>query len=266
MGLFFEDTKPPEPQPPVIHQVVKQDWLAVFVAGVFAIASFIVIALVKAVAFFAKPIFGYLFTFEGRTRQQIVTQMIIATILIAGPFLALYVMSPTVRDAISLSNSHTINHTNGNRILFPDRHYFTVGGARIGYPFEGKTLITYAGYTEGTTQKMSPGTCQMVPRGMKIRLSSINQPTNAEGFKDEVKYAAMQRVVTLTGFDYFLEWVKRPKLWLSKREIDETVIEVEKEFPWRRFIDDWSIIEFNDGLYRSFEVKALATEHAIICF
>lgn len=266
MGLFFEDTKPPEPQPLVIHQVVKQDWLAVFVAGVLAIISFIITALVKTVAFIPKRVFGYLFTFEGRTRQQSIAQLIIATILIVGPFLALYVMSPTVRDFISLSNSHTINHTNGGRILFPDRHYFIVEGTRIGYPFEGKTLITYTGYTEGTTQKMSPGTCQMVPRGMKIRLSSIDPPTNAEGFKDEVKYTAMQRIVTLNGFDYFQEWIKRPKLWLNRREIDETVIEVEKEFPWRRFIDDWSIIEFNGGLYRSFEVKALATEHAIICF
>jgi hypothetical protein len=256
---FFQDTKPPEQEPRVIVQ--KQDWLTVLFAGLFSILGLMLAGLGKAYWHVMKP----LLTFENKTRSQVLRQLFIAAALNGIPMYLLYLV-PWVRDFTTLSATHTINHTNGYRIMFPDRSYFVPQASRQGGNFDSKTYITYAGYTEGTFQKMESGTCQMVPRGMKIRLGSSSPPTNAEGFKDEVKYIALQKTSSLSGFSYAWQWVTHPKMWFRKKELDELVVEEEKEVSWKNFIDDWYAIRADNGPYKSFEVEALAREHAVVCF
>ncbi len=258
MGLFFEDKKPETP-PPQIIQEAQWGPIVIFLAFLSALGVLF--------SWTLKPMLLYLFTFEGRTSNQIKTQLLVIAALVLGPLLALYTLSPAFRDRISLSETRTINHTaRGDRVFHPDRSYFVIEGTRRGEIFDSKTYITYAGHTDGTFQKINPGQCQMLPRGQKIRLGSVAPPTNAEGFKDTVSYHAHQQVMSLSGFDYMWEWSKRPALWLNKRELDITVVEVDKTSNWKQFVDDWDIIRKDQNMYRSFEVKALAREHAVICF
>jgi hypothetical protein len=255
---FFQDTKPPEPQAIVVE---KKDWLTALIVGIFSILGLILVGTGKAYWHIMKP----LLTFEGTTRQQVITQLSIVALLHGVPLYLLYLV-PWVRDFTTLSDTHTINHTNGYRIMFPDRSYFVPEGSRRGASFDSKTYITYAGYTEGTFQKMEQGTCQMVPRGRKMRVGSASPPTSAEGFKDEVKYITLQTVDTVSSIRYAWEWTIHPKMWFHPKDLRELEVEVEKENPWKTFIDEWSIIRADVEPYRSFEVEALTREHAVICF
>lgn len=257
---FFEDTKPPESSP--VIQETKQDWLVVLIGSMFAFAALLLTGLGKAYWYVMKP----LLTFEEKTRSQILNRLSIFLLVHVVPLYFLYSI-PSVRDWLTLSKTHTINHTNGYRIAFPSREHFVTKDTRIGHQFEGRLYFTYAGYDERTMQKIELGSCQMVPRGLKIRLGSITLPTNAEGFENEVHYHVLQKVATLSRFEYALEWVKRPKLWLNQEELGEVVVEIEKKSSWQQLFADWNTIQPNNGgSHRPFEVKALSTEHAVICF
>lgn len=257
MGLFFEDTKPPEPQQIIVKQ--PQWWpVALFI--------FVVMLVVTPLRWICKPAFTYLGTFEGRTPAQQKMQVMIIVALVAIPLYFIYQI-PRVRDFISLSKTHTINHTSqGSRIAFPDPSYFELSSVRKGEAFGSKGYFTYAGYTEGTFQKIEKYDCQLVPRGEKIRLGSTAPPANAEGFKDEVHYHAVQAIGTLTGFRYAWEWLQHPSLWFDIQSLNTTRVEIEKESTWKKFITEWDLIRKDEGDYKSFEVRALAREHAIICF
>lgn len=259
MGLFFEEKRA---DPPPVVQEIKQGWLAVLIAGILSIATLILVGVAKAYWHMLKP----LLTIEGKTRQQLSMHLPVAAVLMVGPLYVLYVTVPAVRDFASLSATHTINHTNGYRIFFPDRSYFIIDSVRRGGQFNSKTYITYSGYTEGTFQKMRKGECQMVPRGTKIRLGSEDPPTNAEGFKEKVGYVVRRDMDDLSGTDYLLEWAKLPNLWLDRKKLERTTVDIHMESSWGKFIDDWDEIKEDADGYRSFEVRALAREHAVACF
>ncbi len=254
MGLFFEDKKPPTPPPQVVQEA--QWWPA-------ALLILILTGIGVVFGWILKP----LLTFEGRTKNQIKTQLLILTLLILTPLGALYTLSPTVRDWITLSKTHTLNYSqHGGRITFPERQHFDTEGARRGFPFGSKTYITYAGYTEEVIQKINPGDCQMVPRSKQIGLASRNQPAAAEGFTDQVSYVSVQAIGTLTGYEYLREWGRKPNYWLNKNKLDSIVVEIERTTSWKQFIDNWDLLWKFDSGHRVFEVKALSSEHALICF
>ena len=258
MGLFFEDKKPPEPPPQVVQEA--QWWPAV-----------ILLAIITGIGFFLtwtlKPALTYLCTFEGRSSKQIKNQVLILALLIFVPLVALYIFSPTVRDWITLSETHTLNHSRyGGRIFFPEREKFKIEGARRGITVGSKTYITYAGYTKNVMQKMRSNECQMVARAERIGLASINQPEAAEGFADEVKYQTVQRIGTLAGYEYAKEFFTRPRYWFAQQELATITVEIERISSWKQFINDWDLVWKFDSGHRAFEVKALSSEHAVICF
>lgn len=258
MGLFLEEKKPePKPEP----QVIKQDWLAVLIDKSFAFVTLVTVGLATLYWHVLKP----LLTIEGKTRQQLSVHLPIAAVLIMVPLYGVYLI-PQVRDFVSLSSTRTINLSNGDRISFPSRSFFMVDVQRRGGKFGNKTYISYAGYAEGTPQPIGKGQCQMVPRGEKIRLVSVDPPTNAEGFKAKVGYVIRKEIDDLSGTDYFFEWIKHPGLWLDTWKLERTVVDVSKDSSWEEFVDDWDDIREESGEYRSFEVRALAREHAVICF
>lgn len=260
MGLFFEDSKPPEPPPPQVIQQQAQWWPAVIIVTILT-------GIGMLLGWVLKPMLTYLFTFEGRTTNQIKTQILIIATLILGPLVATYTLSPTVRDLVTLSKTHTLNHSrSGGRIFFPAREYFTVEGERRPIPVGEKTYITYAGYTKNVMQKVESNSCPILPRSERLGLASIDQPEGAEGFEDKVNYTTVQSLSNLTGFSYLWELAQRPALWFNETDRLVMMIEVEKTASWKQFIDDWDLVwEFDSG-HRAFEVKALSTEHAVICF
>ncbi len=254
MGLFFDDKKPPEPQPQVVQEA--QWWPA-------AILMLVLTGIGVVLWWIFKP----LLTFEGKSKKQIKTQILILIILVLCPLIALYALSPSVRDWVTLSETHTLNHSRyGGRIFFPERENFKIEGARRGITVGSKTYITYAGYTENVIQKMRPNECQMVTRSKRIGLASINQPEAAEGFTDEVKYKTIQRIGTLTGHEYVKEFFIRPRYWLAQEELKTITVEIERTSSWKQFISDWGLVWKFDSGHRVFEVKALSSEHAVACF
>lgn len=258
MGLFFDDEKLPEPPPQVIQQ--PQWWpVVIFLAILTGIGV--------VLSWTLKPVLIYLFTFEGRTSSQIKTQFLILALLIFGPFLALYIFLPTVRDWVTLSKTHTLNHSRyGGRIFFPGREDFKIEGARRSITVGSKTYITYAGYTENVMQKIRLNECQIVTRSERIGLASIDQPEAAEGFTDKVKYKTVQRIGTLTGYEYAKEFFTRPRYWFAQQELATILVEIERTSSWKEFINDWDLIWKFDSGHRAFELKALSSEHAVACF
>lgn len=266
MGLFFEDKKPDLPAPVV--QEVKQDWLAVLIGGAFALLGMLLLAALRALAFVARPVFQHLFTFEGRTREQILMQMGIALAIVGVPLFFLYQM-PAVRDAVSLSSTHTINHSDGYRPDFPDRSFFVLYERRLISTFAGKTYYTYSGYTDGTMQNMLRGECQMVPRAGRMGMSSLLPPIQAAGFEDQVTYPVSQKVSDLRGWHFFKQVVLKPDRWSkSKMELSSLAYGHDTTSSWKEFVENWDTIVSPPGFDGSkpFEVKALAREHAVICF
>lgn len=264
---FFEDTKPPEPLPVV--QEVKQDWLAVLVWGIFAILTTLLIFTLRGVAFVAKPTFAYLFTFEGRTRQQITQQMGFVAAIIIIPLFFLYRV-PFIRDGLTLSRTHTVNHSaNGQRIHFPDRSFFVPTDRRMALVLNGKTYITYAGYSERVMQKMNSDECQAVTRSEKMGLASLNPPLQAEGFKDEVSYEVEQPLSDLNGWRYIRHLMARPNVWFKPESVKRGImVKYDETSPWKQFVDNWRDVYAppNFGGYKVYAVKALSSEHALACF
>lgn len=264
---FFEDTKPPEPKPVV--QEVKQDWLAVLIGGAFALLGIILVHALKSIAFVARPTFAYLFTFEGRTRQQITQQMMIAALIVGVPLFFLYRV-PFIRDGLTLSGGHTINHTaNGQRIAFPDRSVFVPTERRMGGVYAGKTYITYSGYTDSVMQKMETGQCQLVPRGKKMGLASLHAPVQAEGFEAKVSYEADISLPNLPWWKYVSYVLAHPKILFADKESQRGVlVRQETEATWKEFVDNWSTVYSPPGFngFRVYTVRALPNEHAIVCF
>lgn len=264
---FFEDTKPPEPAPVV--QEVKQGWLAVLIGELFTLLGIVLVHTLKALAFVARPTFSYLFTFEGRTRQQITQQMIIAALIVGIPLFFLYRI-PFVRDGLTLSHGHTINHTaNGQRIAFPDRSVFVPTERRMGGTYAGKTYITYAGYTETVIQKMESNQCQLVPRGKKMGLASQYAPVQAEGFEAKVSYETETSLLDLSGWKYHSYMLLHPgMLFADISTRSKIMVRHDTETSWKEFVDNWDAVysppHFNG--FKVFTVRALSSEHAVICF
>lgn len=256
MGLFFEDTKPPQPPPQVIQEA--QWWPAVLV-------GLLLTGIGLVLGWILKPLLTYLFTFEGRTANQIRTQVLTIVILFLTICITAYQFWP-VRN-LTISTPHTLNVSRyGGRIIFPEARYFKPEGQRRRFSFDSKIYITYAGYTENVVQKMSVGQCQMVTNWNRMGVASINPPVAAEGFADEVRYQLVQPVASLTALNYLWERLTRPKYWFDGTGLSLVMVESEKTADWKRFIDDWDLVwKFDDGR-RAFEVRSLWNEHAVLCF
>lgn len=266
MGLFFEDKKP-DPVP--VRQEVRQDWLTALIAGTFALAGVLLLATLRSLAFIARPVFQHLFTFDGRTREQITVQMGIAAALIGVPAYLIYQI-PAVRDTLSLSRTHTINvSTHGQRIIFPDRAVFAKSERTMAYSYNGKRYISYAGYTDQKMEKASSGDCFMVERSERRGLHSEDPPIQAEGFEDKVTYLVSRNLRDLKGEMFFRHIVLVPeRWWKTDAELGRKTVEYQVTSTWQEMVENWDDIwsppGFNDN--KPFEVKALAREHAIVCF
>lgn len=258
---FFPDTKPPEPSPQVVHQ--PQWWPA-------AILIFLLTGIGIVLGWILKPLLTYLFTFEGRTREQITAQIAIFAAIVLIPAFFLYRI-PAVRDAISLQTTHTMNYSKrGTRILFPDRSAFIVEGSRRAFrtqSYGGISYVTYAGYTKNVMEKTDPGYCHLVPRSERLGIASQDLPSNAEGFEDEVRYTFLQSATDQVWWRYAAWLIGHPDYWLKSRsDLAAITLEVEQVTSWKEFVENWDKVWSFPGGYKPFEVKALASEHAVLCF
>lgn len=242
-------------------KIVQQGWFAVLIDKTFAFVTLVLVGLATLYWYVLKP----LLTIEGKTRQQLSVHLPIAAVLIMAPLYGIYLIPP-VRDFVSLSSTRTVNLSNGHRIAFPDRSFFVTDIQRRGVQFDNRTYFSFAGYTETTMQKMKKGQCQVLPRGEKIRLGSVDPPTNAEGFKAKVGYIMRREIGDLSGIDYLMEWVKHPDLWLDRRKLEHIEVDLPKESSWEELVLVWEDIREESDEHRAFEVRALAREYAGVCF
>jgi hypothetical protein len=261
MGLFFDDKKEETANLPT--QSVQQSNGFLGTAGIMVIGF-----LIGVLTWILKPLFTWLFNFKDISRDLAITKMVVIAIIFIGGPLTLYMYVPFVRDMVSLKDTRTLNYSKyGTRITFPDRVYFVPEGVRRGLTDGGRTFITYAGYTKKFAQKMGGGTCQLIPRSHGMALASIHPPLQAEGFESEVEYPVITGIYELPIAEYFYRKITTPSYWFrSKAYMREIRIQYQKTASWGEFLDDWNSIEsFPDG-NKPFEVKALAREHAVICF
>lgn len=269
MGLFFEDTKPPQvPKPPA--QVVKQDVFAVLVGGLIALVIMLVAGAGKLAWAILQPCIAWCTNIEGKSRQEALGRLsclVVPLLLIA---LLIYRI-PSVRDFISLKDTHTINRTNGYRISFPsNRSLFVTRDARYIVHNDGvHVYIAYAGYTEKSMQKMESNQCQLVPCSERMGFSSYQPPVQAEGFEDEVTYQINVSVAQMRGWRYVLHLLVHPSYWFkSKNELSTILVQYEVTSTWEEFANNWNHVWLPPNMdgRRQFEVKALAREHAVACF
>lgn len=262
MGLFFDDDKGDKTS----QQERKSPQQGFFtVAGLMILGFFL-----SMLAWICKPAFTWMFTFEGRTRDQRITQLIVIAIVFGGSAFLLYRI-PGVRDILSLSTTHTVNLLGSDgRILFPDRSFFVPEGNKRslrGSEIGNTTYVTYTGYNERVAEKMHPSFCQLVPRGEKILLSSETPPVRAEGFEDEVKYVTITNGTKVTGMSYVKFIILHPKTLIDDTELEKYEFADKKEEPWQNFLSDWEYVQkISNSPSRWFELKALPSEHAIVCF
>jgi hypothetical protein len=262
MSLFFEDTKPPEPVPQVVQQ--QPQWWPI------ALLMLVLTGIGILLSWILKPLLTYLFTFEGRTSEQKKTQVAIILVLFGGALYALYRI-PSVRDFVTLRPTHTLNYSKfGGRALFPDRSMFISEGQRRAFradQYGAVTYVTYAGYTKNSMEKTESGYCHLVPRTEALGLSSRDTPVSAEGFKDEVEYTLVMSAADLKGWRYASWILAHPSSFFkNKNELAQTSIEINMTSSWKEFIANWDRLWTFPGGYKPFEVKALSSEHALICF
>jgi len=269
MGLFFEDTKPPEPtEPPV--QVVKQDALTVLIGGLITLVIMLFAGAGKVIWAILKPYIDWCTNIEGKSRREAFGRLACLVVPLLLGALLIYRI-PSVRDFVSLKDTHTINYSNGYRISFPlNRSLFVTREARYVVHNDGTRIyIAYAGYTEKSMQKMEPNQCQLVPRSERMGFSSFNPPAQAEGFEDEVTYPINVNVPQMRGWRYASYLLVHPSYWFKNRaELSAVMVQYETTSSWEEFVNNWNQVwspQNMDGR-KPFEVKALAREHAVICF
>lgn len=261
MGSFFDDNKPNtaeqkvEPAPMGFFSAL----LLMFIAWVLTVLSWIF-----------KPLLTWAFTFEGKTREQVTVQLVVIAILFGGTSFFIYKI-PMIRDLVSLSNTHTINIVgNQGRILFPDRSYFVPAGNSKVLRFQelGDIIyITYSGYNENVAEKIGNNYCQLVPRAEKILLSSDFPPVRAEGFEDRVEYKIIVDGAHVPFYFSIMIHIANPSFLFNEEALKSHLYGIEKEATWKEFLDDWNLLQTISGTQsRWFKVKALSSEHAIVCF
>lgn len=264
---FFEDTKPPEPAP--VTQQVKQDWLAVLVGGFFAILGMLLLGIGKLLWAIFQPYIAWCTNIEGRSKKEAFVRFscLASPILLAAYFVY---QIPYARDFISLKETHTLNRTNGYRIIFPDRSFFVTKDMRSIVHKDGSRIyIAYAGYTENVVQEMESNQCQLVPRSEKAGFSSLQPPVQAEGFEDEISYPIRLSVPELHGWRYASFMLAHREYWFKKKEdLTSVTVVYETSSPWSEFVDNWDRVYSPPNLdgNKPFKVKALPREHAIVCF
>jgi hypothetical protein len=176
-----------------------------------------------------------------------------------------------VRDALTLSETHTVNlMTGGERFIFPDRSYFIPGEERKTLPsqqYGAITYITYGGYTKNLFLEVIQGVCYLVPRGERIALASKERPLYAAGFENTITYTVSHGVYEASLLRYMMHRITTPKLWFASNEtLRSYTITYNTEEPWDTFKVAWNDIVSIENSNKPFLIKAMAHEHALICF
>lgn len=263
MGMFFDD-EIEKPVPPQKENVNTHP-------GFFAAAGLMILGFfIMILTVILKQPLMYLFNFEGRTRNQVTTQLVVIFVIFGGAIFILYRI-PFVRDWVSLSNVRTININSKERIFFPDRSNFVIDVNSKWFRFregDDNDYLTYSGYTEHLAQNMQRSQCQLVPRSEKILLSSESEPRQAEGFEEEVRYSVRKSVPNIHGLNSALiHWANPSFFFKSKEFLDTQEFTLPEENSWREFMNDWNQISTIRGTNsRWFLIKAKSDQHAVICF
>ena len=263
MGLFFDD----EPEKQVSEKTETKNVNQGFLT---AAGLLILTGTLTTLGLIVKPFLSWAFTIEGRTPDQLKKQGLAIIVIFGSIFFLLYKI-PSVRDFVSLSNSHTVNINNGNRILFPDRSYFEETGEVKFHIFEqvGEiTYVSYTGYNEHRAQNLESNMCQLVKRGGKILLSSGHPPVQAVGFKETVSYSVHETAVEMTGLNKLLIYLANPTfIFRSKEFLSQQKFILQEEKSWNNFLHEWEKLDTIMGTeHKWFLVQAKTDEHAIICF
>lgn len=195
-------------------------------------------------------------------------QVSIIVILTCGPLIFIYSI-PSVRDALTLSSTHTINVQRGGSVLFPNRIYFVPEGERRVFSLvqnESKKYINYTGYKKNLFLPMEEGVCHLVTRGERVSLASTEQPVYAVGFSNGVKYTIKESIGSLPTWKYILEKIKNLDYFFQNREdLQVAFITSDVEGTWNEFIADFDKIpSISDK--KTYELKALYFEHAMVCY
>ena len=254
MGMFFDEEKTKHES--TIKNGEQNGFFATIIIMILAFCLGILSLIIK-------PILKWLFDFDEHGKVKI--GIIAIIVVVVG--LSLYRI-PSIRDYISLSNTHTLNYSNyyNSRIQFPDRSLFysDVSNHVINnHSFKGKRFITYV---ESDITLAQQDECYLVPRTKKIVFSSRAAPVQVEGFEDTVEYVVILSVIELTLPHYFLELLMHPSyLFKDVKELQYTITKRPKDTSWREFVSNWDKVSKVDH-YGIFEMKALSKENAIICF
>ena len=263
MGLFFDDKKTEKSDNKKESTQPTHGFFGALI--LLLIAGFLTF-----LSWIFKPLLTWAFTFENKTRKQVITQLVVVSTVFIVPLYLLYSV-PFVRDFVSLSNTHTINlNRNGYRIIFPNRTYFVPQENKLSIRDDRRqvTYFTYSGHTPYVAQKVvDNGECHMVYRGRKLVLTSVIMPMQAEGFDDLVIYPIKRPVSRLPFWRLLYEKFKHPSYFFkNKNELDQIDVVYEYESSWGELLKNWDLIEDMGDGYKPYELKALANEHAIICF
>lgn len=269
MGLFSID-KPEESKPVVQKQSFFTSLLEIFGKILVAVVMFVLNDILRPFLLFIFGLLGYALDFRRTDNKKLkIIQVAACGVIFFGTLLYIYKI-PSVRDWLTLAKTHTVNISNGEQFLFPDRSYFVIDDERKILSLEqygNKIFMTHTGYQKGVSVPIQKDTCYLLPRGERISLASKTSPVLAIGFEKELTYTITESVISLYGFEYFFQFVKNPSyIFKDKEELRHTSVTHDKNASWEVLQNEWwKLWNFSDG-NKPFEVKALANEHAVICF
>jgi uncharacterized membrane protein YeaQ/YmgE (transglycosylase-associated protein family) len=252
MGLFSDDEPEKLATNTQNHPGFIGALILMLVGGLLAMLSWIF-----------KPFFTWLFDF----REHGKVKGVIVAVLFGTVLLFIYRI-PAVRDAISLSKTHTHNTSSENqRIPFPDRSYFVVEGTSRLLRDQSIVFVTYDGYNERLAREAVRNSCHLVPRSEKLLFASHTFPSQAEGFEDSVTYVVKKPLSEVYGWRYWLHNIANPSYLFKRREsLSNITIAYTEDGTWYNLKSDWEYVRTFPTGEKGFTVKALNSEHAMACF
>lgn len=265
MGLFFDDNDSEkdtakETKIKMVQPAVQQGFLA-------ALFLMLLGGLLTFLSWIFKPLLTWMFTYEGRTEQQVRRQLLITLAIFGGGAFLLYRI-PSVRDFISLSSSHTYNINEGGKsVPLPDRSFFVAEEKSRYHRFNEIAYITHESDSENKLKLLNKNECPLVPRSIKIHLASAEIPNLALGFEDEVTYLTTKPLSEIYGLTYWRVKFAHPTTHLFKKreELGDILWSQEEATTWQEFKNNWKHIRTVYDDRKVFWAKALNNEHAMIC-
>jgi hypothetical protein len=271
MGFFFDNPKEEKKEEPK-QQAPSQGFFAaagLMLLGVLlAIVTKIASLIIELLGLLAKQAIVILDPRDTENKTVRAVKISIIIILTCGPLIYIYRI-PSVRDALTLSSTHTINVQKSEHIPFPDRSYFVPEGERRVFLLQqggDRKYVNYIGHKKNFL-KMEEGFCHLVTRSERVSLASAELPLYAVGFSGNVKYTVKESIGGLPYWQYILEKIKNPEyLFQKKEDLQVAFITVEKEGTWNELIADFEKIPSISGNIKPYELKALYFEHAMVCY